>query len=368
MESKLKIKVTQENLNKALSTVAKVAGGRSTLPILNNVLFQIEDNRLSLSATNLDIAIKEYVSSKIDSPGALTIPARLIQDYVSNLPKTTISIEQDEHKFKLKAENYESVVNGVPADEFPMMPHIKDGKTWEISAKELKKALSQVVFAASSDEARPVLTGVFVHSDGKQLYVAATDSYRLAEKSASKFSEEVSLLIPASAMHDLLRVLTDDIEKIEVTNDSQQVLFRLGNIELVARLIEGKYPDYQKLIPKDFAVSAEVSRDELINIAKVSSLFAREAAGSITVSVDEDTGNLNIRSVASQVGENTSSTNAKAKGSGDITLNSRYLLDGLQAIDSENIVFGFNGKLDPIVLRAADDKSDYTHVIMPLKS
>jgi len=304
------LQVTQENLNKALAIVARVAGGRSTLPILSNVLLKIEDNRLSISATNLDIAITQVIGAKVASEGTLTIPARLMQDFVSSLPKGTIAIKQEEHKLHIKAGNYDSTINGVSSEEFPVMPIITDGTSWKVPAQELKKALQQVVFAASNDEARPVLTGVFMHSNDGKLYIAATDSYRLAQKIVDGVSEEINVLVPNSAMQDLLRIISDDIETVDITHDEQQVLFKVGPTELVARLIEGKYPDYQKLIPSNFTCVAEVSREELINITKVSSLFARESAGSITVHLDDETKTISIRSVASQVGENTASAEA----------------------------------------------------------
>ncbi len=362
----MEIDVTQENLTKSLNIVARVAGGRNTLPILNNVLFKISKNQLSVSATNLDIAITEHIGAKVSKEGSVTVPARLTQDFVSSLPSENIHIKQDGHKLHITSGNYDSTINGVAADEFPVMPQIKDGVSWEVPAIDLKNALQQVVFAASGDEARPVLTGVFIHSSNGELYIAATDSYRLAEKKALKTKQDVALLIPATAMQDLLRVINDDSSVVSITNDDQQVLFRVGSTELVARLIEGKYPDYKKLIPPTFASSATLKKEDLVNITKVSSLFAREAAGSITVKVDEKTKQISVRSVASQVGENTAAADADIKGGGEITLNSRYLLDGLQAIEGDAVTFSFNDKLEPVVLRGAN--KDYTHIIMPLKS
>jgi DNA polymerase-3 subunit beta len=197
--------------------------------------------------------------------------------------------------------------------------------------------------------------------------LAATDSYRLAEKEIGKTKEDVNLLVPATALHDLLRVLGDDVEEVTVTYDEQQVLFNVGDVELVARLLEGKYPDYRKLIPASFAVTVELKKADLLNVTKVSSLFARESAGSVTIKVDEVSQELSIRSIASQLGENTATAEGKVSGSGEITLNSRYLLDALQALSGEELTFGFNGKLDPTCLH--DVKSeDYSHIIMPLKS
>jgi DNA polymerase-3 subunit beta len=363
----MKLQVTQENLNKALGSVSRVASGRSTLPILSNILLKTIDNRLSLAATNLDIAITHYIGSKVKEEGTITLPSRLLQDFVGSLPSGVIDIELEETKFHIKTNQYNSTINGTSAEEYPVMPAITDGEEWSINAQTFKKSLQQVVFAASNDETRPVLTGIFLHSDGDDLFMAATDSYRLGEKKLGAAQKDVSLLIPAHALQVLLRLISDQDEEIVLTHDEQQVQFKLGDIELVTRLIEGKYPDYRKLIPEAFSTTAQIKRSEFTNIAKVSSLFARENAGSITVKVDEENQTVSIHSIASQLGENTASATAKVSGAGEITLNSRYLLDALTAVGGDEVVFSFNGKLDPSVLRA-DKDTDYTHIIMPLKS
>lgn len=363
----MKLQVTQENLNRALSSVARVANSRGTLPILANVLVKTSNNRLSLSATNLDIAITHYIGAKVSEEGSITVPARLMQDFVGSLPGGVIDLDLQETKLHVATDQYKSVVNGIMADDFPVMPAITVGKKWSLEGSLFKKALQQIVFAASNDETRPVLTGVLLQTSDGMLAMAATDSYRLAEKQLGKNKETVQLLIPASAMHDLLRVLGDGDEQVKITHDEQQVLFQVGDIELVTRLLDGKYPDYKKLIPKNFEAQATLKRADLINVTKVSSLFARESAGSVTIEVDEAAKQLSIRSVASQLGENTATADAKVTGSGSITLNSRYLLDALGALSGEDVVFGFNGKLEPTLLH--DPASgDYRHVIMPLKS
>jgi len=363
----MKLQVTQENLNKALGTVARVANSRGTLPVLANVLIKTVNNRLSIAATNLDIAITHYIGAKVAEDGSITVPARLMQDFVSSLPGGVIDLDLDDFRLNIATDQYQSVINGVSAEEFPVMPAIEGGKSWKIDAATLKRSLQQVVMAASSDEARPVLTAVLLQTADGKLYMAATDSYRLAEKRLGDNTEGVELLVPVSAMQDLLRIVGDSEGEVQVTSDEQQILFRVGDVELVARLIEGKYPDYRKLIPGSFATTATLKRADLLNVTKVSSLFARESAGSITIHVDESKQNLSIRSVASQLGENTATAEAKVTGTGVITLNSRYLLDALHALSGDEVLFAFNGKLEPTVIRdpAADD---YTHIIMPLKS
>jgi len=363
----MKLQVTQEHLNQALSSVSRVANARNSLPILSNVLIKTLNNRLCLAATNLDIAIIHYIGAKISSEGSITVPARLMQEFVSNLPNGVIDIELVKSKLKITTEQYQSVVNGMSAEDFPIMPTIANGYKWSVSSSSLKAALNQVVFAASSDETRQVLTGVYIHSQNNKLYIVATDSYRLAEKELDQKNVDVSLLVPYTAMQDLMRVMANYDGEVSVTHDSQQVLFQVGDVELIARLVEGNYPDYQKLIPSDFASSAIVKKLDLVNITKVSSLFARESAGSITIELDELDSKISIRSVASQLGENTSTAKGKIVGSNSITLNSRYLLDALNVINSEDIFFGFNGKLEPTILK--DPKAnDYKHIIMPLKS
>lgn len=363
----MKLQVTQENLSKALNNVARIANTRGTLPILSNVLLKTVDGRLSIAATNLDIAINHFIGSKVGEEGSITVPARLMQDFVSSLPSGVIELELEDNKLHIQAEKYQSVINGMSAEDFPVMPAIDTDKQFVVSGKQLKQSLQQVIVAASSDEARPVLTGVYCHTHDGSLFMVATDSYRLAEKMVMPLDQEVSLLIPASALQDLLRVLGDYEEDVLVLFDDQQVQFKVGDIELVTRLIEGSYPDYRKLIPASFASIAVLTKSDFSNITKVSSLFARESAGSVTIHNDEKENQVSIRSIASQLGENTASASATVTGDGLITLNSRYILDALHAIAATDVQFAFNGKVEPCVISSPSDAT-YTHVVMPLKS
>jgi DNA polymerase III subunit beta len=364
----MKLQVTQENLSKALSNVAKIAmANKNPLPILNNVLIKTIEGRLSLSATNLEIAVTEKIGSKVSEEGSITVPARLMQEYISSLPSGVLELELEETKLHISTDQYRSTINGVIADEFPSFPVLDASVSWNIPIKDFKKGLQQVVFAASSDETRPVLTGVYLHTVDGWVYAASTDSYRLAEKKLMKSSQEISMLVPASAISELLRILPDSEDKLNVSADSQQVLFKAGDIELVTRLIDATYPDYKKLIPRSYTTTATVLRDELISITKVSALFARESAGSITLKVDALDKTISINSIASQLGENSSKADATVEGSGDVTLNSRYLLDVLNALSTKEVTISFNGKLEPFVVTSTDAK-DQVYIVMPLKS
>jgi DNA polymerase III subunit beta len=363
----MKLQVTQPNLAKALSTVARVANTRNTLPILSNVLLKTENNRLSIAATNLDIGITHFIGSKISSGGAITVPARLMQDFVSSLPDSVLNLELKDNKLHITNDQYQSTINGIVADDFPVMPAIKEGITWKSPAVDFKKALSQVVFAASGDDSRPVLNGVYFHAVAGQAVVVATDSYRLAEDKLGKSAKPINFLMPATAAQDLLRIIGDADKEVVVTHDDQQVLFQVGDVNLVARLIEGNYPDYRKLIPSKFSTVAKMAKSDFLNITKVSALFARESAGSVTIKADKDDKAVSINAIASQLGENTAKAEAKVTGGGEVTLNSRYLIEALNAFSADEIEFCFNGKLEPCVLRSAGEPN-YTHLIMPLRS
>lgn len=363
----MKLQVTQENLSKAISTVARVASTRGTLPILSNVLLRTENNRLSIAATNLDIAITHYIGSKIQETGAITVPAKLMQEFVSSLPPSVLKLELSDNKLNITTDQYKSSINGVSAEDFPEMPAISGGNSLTMDAQAFKKALQQVVFAASNDDARPVLTGVYYHSLEGVTMAVATDSYRLAEYKLGKNKTAVNFLVPASAASDLLRIITDSDKDLTIQHDDQQVRFEVGDVILVARLIEGNYPDYRKLLPTRFATVARMPRADLLNIAKVSSLFARESAGSITIKVDKASGEVSINAIASQLGENTATAKADITGTGEVTLNSRYLIEALNAFSVEEVEFCFNGKLEPCILRSGGEPS-YIHLIMPLRS
>jgi len=363
----MKLTVTQENLSRALATVSRIASTRGSLPILSNVLIKTVNNQLLVAATNLDVAISETIGAKIKTKGSITVPARLMQDYISSLPSSTLTIEVVDNKMLITTQHHSSTINGTPADDFPVMPTIDQGESLELSGSEFKLALQQVIFAASSDDARPVLTGLFLHTIGGKLYIAATDSYRLAEKMIGPQESDVSLLLPAQSLQDVLRVMRDDTTAVSVQYDQQQARFSVGSVELVTRLIEGKYPDYRKLLPKDYSTTATLKRVDLQEITKVSSLFAREAAGGVTLTVDETKKEVSIRSIASQVGENNAVAEAAISGEAVITMNSRYILDALNAFDSEKIQLNINGKLDPCVLTDPDN-DEYLHVVMPVKS
>lgn len=366
----MELSVTQENLARALGAASRVASSKTQLPILNNILLRTDGHRLLIAATNLEIATTQLIGAKITNEGAITIPARLITEFVSSLPKTTVKLKVTDNKLQLTANGYKSTINGLVADDFPELPTIneKTAVSYSIDTSSLKQAIGQTILTASSDSTRPVLTGVYWHSHEGSLYLAATDGYRLSEKKLVATKSEVAAIIPTTTLQEVLRSVNDDINEVEVLFDETQVRFRLNDAEITSRLIDGNFPDYRQLIPATSETTITLPRTEFAQITKVAGLFARESGGSVTVTADSAKSKLSLHSIASELGENTSETAAEVTTDGQVTLNSRYLIEALNVIDGETVTFRFSGKLSPCVLAKNDKDNDYQHIIMPLKS
>jgi DNA polymerase-3 subunit beta len=366
----MELSVTQENFTKALSNVGRVASSKTGLPILSNILLRTDGNRLLVAATNLEMASTHLIGAKIVTPGSITIPARLVSEFIASLPKGPIELKVKGNHLEITSSSYNSVINGVVADEFPELPTIDETSTvqYSINPTDFKQAVSQTIITSSSDSTRPVLTGVYWHSHEGYLYLAATDGYRLAERQLVETKSEVAAIIPTTTLQEVLRTLTDDVSEVDVLFDETQVRFRVGEAEITSRLIDGNYPDYRQLIPDTSETNITIQSSEFVRITKIAGLFARDSGGSVTLTADQEKKTLSIHSIASELGENTSTTDAAVSHDGQVTLNSRYLSEALGVIDGETVLFRFSGKLSPCVLTTQADSVNYKHIIMPLKS
>lgn len=366
----MELSVTQENFSRALSAVSRVASSKAGLPILSNILLRTEGNRLLVAATNLEIAATYYVGAKVVKQGSLTLPARLITEFVASLPKGTVDLKTKGALMTISAENYLSVLNGVDAEEFPELPAIDEKKAvaYTIASPDFKQAINQTIITTSNDSTRPVLTGVYWHSIDGSLVLAGTDGYRLAERTLMKSKSQIAAIVPTSSLQEVLRTINDTIDTIDVLFDDTQVRFRVGDAEVTSRLIDGNYPDYRQLIPKESETVTKIAIGEFTRVVKIAGLFARDVGGSVTLSADADTQKLSVHSIASELGENTSNVDVNVTSSGQVTLNSRYISEALAVLDGDTIEFRFSGKLSPTVLTVAEKEPNYTHIIMPLKS
>lgn len=365
----MKIQITQANLNRALGLLSRVASSRTPLPILANILLEASQNSLTLSATNLEVALSHTTSGKIDEEGRVTVPARLLSDFVAQLPKDlTVELVFEESKLFIKAGSYSSHIQGTPPDDFPALPTIAKGATFNIPTSQLKEALERTILAASNDETRPVLGGVYFHQYEGSIYIAATDGYRLAESKLIDATDEIQAIVPVPALQDALKIIQDATEDTALLQFGEgQFGVQAGDSQLVSRLIDGQYPEYQQLIPDTSDISFTINKQEFVTAAKLAGLFARESGGSVTVSASDAANTVTVSSIASQVGDNSSVIAADVSGSGDVVLNVRYITDALGAFDTNQVSFRFSGSISPCVI-TSPDQPGYQHIVMPIKS
>jgi DNA polymerase III subunit beta len=369
----VKLSVMQENLARGLSVVSRAVSNRS-LPVLTNVLLKTEDGGLKLTATNLEIGITYWVPGKIETDGATSVPARLLTDLVNSLPGgEPILLELgDGETLHIRAGRFESNIKGIPAEDFPTVQTAGERPITRVAQKVLRQALDETAFAAASDEARPILTGVLARFEGDQLTLAAADNYRIAVKQLTVLDpvEETSVVIPARALHELARVLgdTDDPVAIVLAHSRNQLLFHLDGVDLVTRLIDGQYPNYQSVLPSSHATRAVLDREELLRAVRPAALIAHESANIVKLGVGVDGDPAITVSANAEVGDHVGRVEAEVEGDGTtIAFNARFLADVLTNVDAEQFALELNGPLSPGVFKPVGDER-YVHVVMPLRT
>ena len=380
----MKLTCTQENLNKALTIIGKIVNRNATLPILNNFLLEADKGRIKLSSTNLEMGINYWIGGKISEEGKITIPTRLFSNFVANLPNQNIKISQTGDNLKLSCDNYKTEIKGISADDFPLIPKIEGG--FEVRVKKIlfKEALIQVLPSVSMSESRPEITGVlisFSRLEKNELVLTATDSYRLAEKvvklngknkenNGFPSSEKKSLIVPRNTAQELSRILDNgNDEELKIIFSESQILFDCGNVNLISRLIEGQYPDYQQIIPTKFKSEIIIDSEEFQKAIKVSSLFSDLRTNSVFLKTNKEEKILEVKAEAGEVGKNISKIPIQAKGEEiEIVFNHHYLMDGLNSIKAKEVVVKMNDSGSPAVMSAANDKDkDFLYLIMPVR-
>lgn len=377
----MRISSLQKNLKQGLSVVSHIAGKNSSLPILNNILIEAKDGNIKLITTNLEIGIVYSVRGKVEEEGMFTVDSKVVSDYVSLLPNKRVDIKKDEKSLIIETENYKTKILGQEAEDFPLIPSIEKDCFYKVNASELKKALSQVIFAVSNSETRMELSGVlFDFNDGK-LVVVSTDSYRLAEKEVKietnvKNGENKKIIIPAKTIQELIKILSGvrdddaiegDMKDVEFYVSENQVMFSFGPVELISRLIEGQYPDYRQIIPGASKTKVVIVKDELVRAVKMASLFSKTGINDVNLDFPKGKNTALISSISGQAGENMTELSAEVVGEDNgVVINHRYFLDGLNNFDSENILIEVIDNNTPCILRP--EKGDgYLYLIMPIK-
>lgn len=400
----MRVSCFQENLAKGLSIVGRAVASRSTLPVLGNILLEAKDNHLRLSATNLEIGINCWIGARVEDEGAITVPARLLAEFVNSLPPERIDMELSvrTQTLHLSCARFDANIKGIDAAEFPIVPtvdngegpeqtaEVLEGSTIALETAGLRKMIDQVVFAAATDESRPTLTGVEVSFRGDRLVMAATDGYRLSVRSVEldhSLGEDMTVIIPAKSLSELARVIGDADEErsvqVTVTQARNQILFRVwgkGNeargaflqVDVVSSLIDARFPDYRAIIPKNYTTRTVVTTDALLKAVRVAQLFARDNSNIIRLAVQpgngEVPGAIRLTATSTEMGDNVNELDALVEGNEvEIAFNARYLIDVLSQISEAQVVLETTQPNRPGSIRPVGiGNEEFLHVVMPM--
>ncbi|MFC1907444.1 DNA polymerase III subunit beta [Chloroflexota bacterium] len=373
----MKLSCLQENMNRGLNMVGRAVATRTTLPITNNVLIETDESRLKLVATNLEMAISCWIGAKVEEEGAITVPARLLIEFISSLPadKIDIALASGTKVLGLQCARFEARISGVDAKDFPPIPKVDEGITAKVDVEALRQGISRVVFAAATEESRPVLTGVDARFNGDTLTLAAADGFRLAVYTlplASPVSQETEVIIPARSLAELNRLMGDQEEAVDITinPNKSQALFRMKDIELVSQLVQGTFPQYEQLIPQSSSTRAVVDVAEFLRASKTASIFARDGSGIVRLVVtpggELTPGRLTVSARSEEVGDDVGEIDAMVDGEeAKIAFNGKYLADVLGVLREPQVSLETTNPSSPGVIRPVG-VDNYVHVVMPM--
>jgi DNA polymerase-3 subunit beta len=384
----MKLSCLQENLDRGLNLVGRAAATRTTLPITNNVLLATDEGRLKLVATNLEMAISCWIGAKIDAEGAITVPARLINEFVASLPgekvgkkgekepeTISISLNAKTKTLELKCARFEARISGVDAADFPPIPKVAEGITTQVEAEALRSGVSQVVFAAATDESRPVLTGVNADFEGDQLTLAAADGFRLAVYKlplSTPVKQKTTAIIPARTLAELNRMAVDQEEAITIklNTGNSQIMFCLKDIELVSQLVQGSFPKYDQLIPQSYTTRAVVDVAQFLRATKTASIFARDGSGIVrlvmTPGAKANQDKLIVSARSEEIGDDVGEIDASVQGEeAKIAFNGRYITQVLDVLRQPQVALEVTSPSSPGVFRP-EGTDNYIHVVMPM--
>jgi DNA polymerase III subunit beta len=379
----MKLECLQENLAEGLNVVGRVVPTKSTLPVLSNVLLSTRDGELQLTANNLELSVAHRVSAAVSREGEITLPARLLADYVALLDhgqKVDLDLNAKTHKVHLSCGRYEANVAGIDAEDFPPIPSVSGGASFALPAGALKEAIDQVVFAAAPDDTRPVLAGVLMRLGSGSLTLAAADGFRLAVRTLEvpEGGPELQMIVPARTLAEVARLLPDSADEqvaINITPNANQIYFAFGKTEITSRLIDGQFPDYQRIIPPEARTNVVLSTTDFLRATRAAAVFARDNSNIVRLECSpsaEDAelalGSVLVKSTSAEMGDNEGHLDASVSGDEtQIAFNGRYLRDALEAIDSTRVVLQITGPTSPGVIKPEGElDGNYLHVIMPM--
>lgn len=373
----MKVEILKENLKNGLAIVEKIVGKNLSLPILDNVLIDAEDNFLSLSSTDLETAIKLWILTKIVKKGKVVLPAKFLSSFVSSLPNEKITLEEKRQGLDIECKNFKTQIQGFNPEDFPLIPEFKDAEFLEVDNKKLCQGLSQVADVTSPSQSRPEISGIYFVFSKNIIKMVATDSFRLAEKNISLESavkKDLSFILPQKPAREIINILDGKEGNVKIYFLPNQVMFEFPmkeaprpQVQIVSRLIEGEYPNYEEIIPKKFKTRIILKRDEFLNQIKTASLFAGKI-NEIKIKTNLKSQEIEISAQDPDIGQSQSSIQGKIEGEEiETSFNHKFLTDGLLNLKSSEVIFELSKEDGPCTLKPVGDAS-YLYVVMPIKA
>ncbi|HRZ94961.1 MAG TPA: DNA polymerase III subunit beta [Candidatus Moranbacteria bacterium] len=385
----MKLICTQDNFKKAIYNTERIVSKQNTLPILNNILFEAKKGFLVFSATNLEMGAQVKVGVKVEKEGKITIPAKIISSFSNNLPQgDNVLIESVEQGIKIKSGSFKAIIKGVSADDFPLIPKKSSEYLLNINSIDLKNILSKEMVSVAQNEARQELTGINLILSQKEIFFASTDSFRLSESRISINKENInkevfeayinkkdSIIIPFGTLNEVMRIISNNEEcDVKITIESGQIFFEIEETKIVSRLINGKYPEYKHIMPKDYKTRVVLEKSVFQNAVKMANIFASGKSGEISIKIDSGVKKIFIGASSAETGENSTELKFDVSGpSQEVILNSKYLLDGINSISTSKVAFLMNSESTPIALKEINEQTgevlhDFTYIVMPIKN
>ena len=382
----MKLICTQENFKKAIFNTERVTGKQISLPILGNILFETKKGRLFLSATNLEIGVVSIIGAKIEREGKITVPAKLLSSFVNNLPiEDKILLETENQTLKISSGSYKAKIKGLDAQEFPIIPRIKDNPILYLPAQKTKEAISRILTCVSLNETRPELSGVNILFSEDEISLAATDSFRLAEEKigigskdkggnySALISKTNSVIVPAGTFSEILRVTDSETEQMKVFLEESQISFEIGDIYLISRLINGKYPEYKQIIPTEFSTRAILAKEDILRASRIASAFTSSKSGEVNFRINTKEKQVLVKSQSQEVGEDMTVLQAEITGPDqEVIFNPSFVIDGFNSVSTSRLALLVNNNSSPTAIKMVDEKDSrtlesYSYIVMPIK-
>ena len=378
----MKIIILKENLNNGLNIIGRIAGKNLTLPILNNILIETEKSFIVLSSTDLELGIKYWLLAKIEREGKITVPSKILTSFINLLPNKKLTLELKNQTLFIDCDDQNTQIKGLDAQDYPIIPTISDGDSVGLDIASFCEGLSQVVDFAAVNQARPELSGVYLSFQKDRVQLTATDSVRLAEKTIflkEKTEKKFSFILPQKTAREIINIFAEQNGRLKLYSSPNQVMFEYlmaetdhPQIQVVSRLIEGEYPDYQGIIPQKHEAQVILAKNDFLSQVKTASLFCGKN-NEVTIKINPKKEGIEILSQNPELGENKSFLPAKITYGPEknqemsVNFNYRFLIDGLLNIKSPKVIFELNGEDGPAALKPAEDTT-YVYVVMPIKT